>query len=128
MQAHDYIPSKLTNQNDTQKRNSSIQKSIHFRKKKKKRTKRKKKRSRNFETCEIKIEEKRKIKKEREREKDYAYREEIPDFVRCYGAGVTWCFVARLFWSQSPRKATPPRTTTRDKQRIYKWTATILIS
>lgn len=59
--------------------------------------------------------------KEKEREKDYAYREQIPDFVRCYRAGVTWCLVARLLRSQSPRKSTP-RTTARETRGVCEWT------
>lgn len=88
MQAHDYIRS--TNQNDT--KNSSIFEE---------REEQTKKRQTIPKFGNVRNRNRRKKKKERE--KNYAYREEIPDLVRCYGAGVTWCFVARLFRSQSPR-------------------------
>lgn len=118
MQAYDYIRSKTTQKEKLFHPVSRNKNSFSEEEQKKKKEE---KRSRNFDTCETKIEEKREIKKKREREKDYAYREQIPDFVRCYRAGVTWCLVARLLRSQSPRKSTP-RTTARETRGVCEWT------
>lgn len=106
MQAYDYLPSSFKEQ-----------KFIFGR-----RTKKKKERKTIPKFRYVRNKNRRKKRdKEKEREKDYAYREQIPDFVRCYRAGVTWCSVARLLRSQSPRKSTP-RTTARETRGVCEWT------
>lgn len=117
MQAYDYIRSKTTQKEKLFHPVSRNKNSFSEEEQKKKKER---KTIPKFRYVRNKNRRKKKDK-EKEREKDYAYREQIPDFVRCYRAGVTWCSVARLLRSQSPRKSTP-RTTARETRGVCEWT------